>query len=231
VIAYTWDHFVRDPSQPEWLVRFPMVKAAYRAMDTMTAFASQKFGYSLDYYMVAGTDWGDGWGQSELIFSYLYAHTYMHVCKFSLYVHACVYLNVTCICMCVCMCACVSPLYPTLTCTCCFVFRPTGASKRGWTTWDVGAVDAAGPTPGRVAAIVPIVLDAINFVKVMHHQYRSYGNWSFALKDYAAMNFMNKIDNPNTLLMQQEIDPFFYINLGRLTMPKFLVFLFNFNYV
>jgi hypothetical protein len=47
------------------------VKAAYRAMDTMAAFASQQYGYSLDYFMIAG------------------------------------------------------------------------ASKRGWTTWDVGAVDAA----------------------------------------------------------------------------------------
>lgn len=38
----------------------------------------------------------------------------------------------------------------------------TGASKRGWTTWLVGAVDTT-----RVMAIVPIVLDAINFVKVI----------------------------------------------------------------
>jgi PhoPQ-activated pathogenicity-related protein len=36
-----------------------------------------------------------------------------------------------------------------------------GASKRGWTTWLVGAVDST-----RVMAIIPIVLDAINFVKV-----------------------------------------------------------------
>eukprot|EP01031_Cornospumella_fuschlensis_P043603 gene43603-53318_t len=24
IVAYTWDHFLNDPSQPEWLVRFPM---------------------------------------------------------------------------------------------------------------------------------------------------------------------------------------------------------------
>lgn len=40
-------------------------------------------------------------------------------------------------------------------------YSVAGASKRGWTTWDVGAVD-----PNRVKAIVPIVLDAINFVEV-----------------------------------------------------------------
>ena len=36
----------------------------------------------------------------------------------------------------------------------------SGASKRGWTTWDVGAVDQTG----RVTAIAPVVLDAVNFV-------------------------------------------------------------------
>lgn len=95
-------------------------------------------------------------------------------------------------------------------------FSVAGASKRGWTTWMVGAVDAP-----RTVAIIPIVLDAINFVKVMHHQYRSYGNWSFALKDYAQMDFMNKIDDPTTLAMQKLIDPYFYFD--RLTMPKFIV--------
>ncbi|KAJ1417345.1 PqaA type PhoPQ-activated pathogenicity-related protein, partial [Ochromonadaceae sp. CCMP2298] len=101
IIAFTWDHFIKDPTKPEWLLRFPMVKATLRAMDTITAFVKAKFpekDLSLDYYTVSG------------------------------------------------------------------------ASKRGWTTWDVGAVDQTG----RVAAIVPIVLDAINFVEVEHHQYRSY---------------------------------------------------------
>lgn len=98
IIAYTWDHFLNDPTQPNWLVRFPMVKASLRAMDAISEFAANKYpeaGYTLDYYAVSG------------------------------------------------------------------------ASKRGWTTWLVGAVD-----PTRVMLIVPIVLDAVNFVKVEHHQYR-----------------------------------------------------------
>jgi PhoPQ-activated pathogenicity-related protein len=63
---------LKDPSQPEWLLRFPMVKATLRAMDTVTAFMVKKFpemNVQIDYYTIAG------------------------------------------------------------------------ASKRGWTTWDVGAVD------------------------------------------------------------------------------------------
>ena len=147
VIAFTWDHFLNDPSQPEWLLRFPMVKASLRAMDTITDFAAKKFpdkNYQLDYYSVAG------------------------------------------------------------------------ASKRGWTTWDVGAVDG-----GRVQAIIPIVLDAINFVDVMHHQYKSYNGWSFALKDYTEMDIMSRLDSDNMHLLQENVDPYFYKD--RLTMPKLIV--------
>ena len=147
LIAYTWDHFLKDPSQPEWLLRFPMVKASLRAMDTITAFVAQKFpeeNYSLDYYSVMG------------------------------------------------------------------------ASKRGWTTWLVGAVD-----PERVVAIVPIVLDAINFVEVMHHQFRSYGGWSWALNDYYVMNITARFDDPNMALLQEQVDPYWYKE--RLTVPKMVV--------
>jgi PhoPQ-activated pathogenicity-related protein len=147
IIAYTWDHFMKDPSKPEWLVRFPMVKASVKAMDCITEFANKKLAdkkLSLDYYTVAG------------------------------------------------------------------------ASKRGWTTWLVGAVD-----PSRVVGIVPIVLDAINFVDVIHHQYRSYDGWSFALADYLEMDIMSRIDTPQMLLLQQQEDPYFYKD--RLTMPKLVV--------
>jgi PhoPQ-activated pathogenicity-related protein len=116
IIAYTWDHFLRHPDKPEWLVRLPMVKSVLRAMDAMTEFVqSQDLGFTAEFYTVAG------------------------------------------------------------------------ASKRGWTTWLMGAVD-----PDRVMAIVPIVLDAINFVKFSHHQWQSYGGFSFALEDYAHMNITTR---------------------------------------
>lgn len=38
LIAYTWAHFLNDTTQPFWLARLPMVKAAVRALDTLTAF-------------------------------------------------------------------------------------------------------------------------------------------------------------------------------------------------
>lgn len=147
IIAYTWDHFLKDPSQPNWLVRLPMVKAVVRAMDTMTDFVAKKFqaeGYQLDYYVIAG------------------------------------------------------------------------ASKRGWTTWLMGAVD-----PDRVMAIVPIVLDAVNFVKVEHHQFQSYNGWSYALSDYYHMNITARFDSPNMQKLSEIEDPYFYFD--RLTMPKMVV--------
>lgn len=95
-------------------------------------------------------------------------------------------------------------------------FTVAGASKRGWTTWLVGAVD-----PTRVMLIAPIVLDAINFVTVMHHQYRSYGGWSYALQDYVDMNITSRFDDPNMVTLQEMEDPYFY--RSRLTMPKLIV--------
>jgi PhoPQ-activated pathogenicity-related protein len=147
IIAYTWSHFLNNTDQTEWLLRFPMVKASLRAMDTVTDFMKQRYpdeNTDLQYYTVAG------------------------------------------------------------------------ASKRGWTTWDVGAVD-----PTRVVAIVPIVLDAINFVQVMHHQYASYNGWSWALSDYTDMNVMAKLDSPEMKNLAQMVDPYYYRD--RLTMPKLVV--------
>ena len=65
------------------------------------------------------------------------------------------------------------------------------------------------------------MLDAVNFVSVMHHQFRSYGGWSFALSDYYEMNITSRFDSPNMLTLQQVEDPYFYFQ--RLTMPKLVI--------
>jgi PhoPQ-activated pathogenicity-related protein len=149
IIAYTWDHFLKDPSQPNWLVRFPMVKSVLRAMDTVTAFVEQSElkeleGYTPNFYTIAG------------------------------------------------------------------------ASKRGWTTWLVGAVDT-----DRVVAIVPIVLDALNFIKFCHHQFKSYNGWSFALEDYYDEDIFSRLDSDNMQLLAEYEDPYYY--LDRLTMPTLVI--------
>jgi len=92
-----------------------------------------------------------------------------------------------------------------------------GASKRGWTTWTVGVC-----VPDRVVAIVPMVLDELNFVHNIHHHRRAYGGWSFALKDYWRLNFTSKIDLPQTADMMKIIDPInYYDELA--SMPKLVL--------
>ena len=148
IIAFTWDHFLKDPSDPTWLVRFPMVKASLRAMDAVAEWVAQSEAVA------------EGWTASY--------------------------------------------------------FSVAGASKRGWTTWLVGAVD-----PGRVKAIAPIVLDALNFIPFCHHQWKAYGGWSFALSDYYDEDIMDRIDTDNMQTLAELEDPFYY--LERLTMPTMVI--------
>eukprot|EP01112_Ceratiomyxa_fruticulosa_P011099 TRINITY_DN2987_c0_g1_i1.p1 TRINITY_DN2987_c0_g1~~TRINITY_DN2987_c0_g1_i1.p1 ORF type:complete len:496 (+),score=111.08 TRINITY_DN2987_c0_g1_i1:188-1675(+) len=41
MIAYTWWHFLHNTSEPFWLARLPMTKAAVRAMDTVQEFTAK----------------------------------------------------------------------------------------------------------------------------------------------------------------------------------------------
>ena len=88
IIAFTWQHFVNNPTHPEWLLRMPMTKAGVRGLDTLAAFTKT--------------------------------------------------------------------LYPTVHLD---SFAVAGASKRGWNTWTVSAVDK------RVKAAIPIVMDIWNMVR------------------------------------------------------------------
>ena len=110
-----------------------------------------------------------------------------------------------------------------------------GASKRGFTTWAVAAVDP------RVMGIVPIVMDELNFVKNMHHHFRAYGGWSFALDDFFKMNitgeaiqvlkqnliwyllmiFSDMLDDPKFQQMQDMVDVYTYRE--KLLMPKLVI--------
>jgi PhoPQ-activated pathogenicity-related protein len=143
MIAWTWQHFIEHPDEPEWLARLPMTKAMVRGMDTLAAFVKEFVGNDVEQFIIAG------------------------------------------------------------------------ASKRGWTTWTTGAVDK------RIKAMVPLVMDELNFVKNIHHHYRAYGGWSFALNDYYELNFTSHIDDPVVQQMFDIIDP--YVYRDRYTFPKMVV--------
>lgn len=53
IIAYTWDQFART-GDPTWLARFPMTKAAVRAMDTVQEAIKKFNGKEIKSFVVAG---------------------------------------------------------------------------------------------------------------------------------------------------------------------------------
>jgi len=91
-------------------------------------------------------------------------------------------------------------------------FIISGASKRGWTTWTTSSVDA------RVIAIVPVVMDLLNVVENLHHQYQAYGGWTVEFEDYYKMNLTYHLDDAKFQEMMDIVDVYEYSD--KLLMPK-----------
>ena len=97
-------------------------------------------------------------------------------------------------------------------------FVVAGGSKRGWTTWLVGATDS------RVIAIVPLVIDALNSEEITRHHFMAYGFFSPALNDYVEHGlFPDKIGTPEYRAVLDIEDPYVYRHRERLKIPKFLI--------
>jgi len=96
-------------------------------------------------------------------------------------------------------------------------FAVGGASKRGWTTWMVGAMEDP-----RVVGIVPIVAPVANLVPQLNEMWESYGEWSFALQDYLEMNLMGWLNLPRFTEMLDIIDPLSYPQ-AMAKIPKFVI--------
>ena len=94
-------------------------------------------------------------------------------------------------------------------------FAVAGGSKRGWTTWTTAAVDR------RVVAFMPLVIDVLNNEKSIEHQYRAYGFYSPAIKDYEDMHLMNWAGTPRYRALMKIEDPYSY--RARYTVPKFII--------
>jgi len=97
-------------------------------------------------------------------------------------------------------------------------FVVAGGSKRGWTSWLVGAVDP------RVTAIMPAVIDALNSEEITRHHFEAYGFFSPALRDYVNHGlFPHKIGTPEYRAVLRIEDPYQYRDRPRLRIPKFLI--------
>jgi len=94
-------------------------------------------------------------------------------------------------------------------------FVVAGASKRGWTTWTVAAVD------NRVVAIAPLVIDMLNLEASFKHHFEVYGLYADAVGDYTAMGILNWVDTPEFAEIMRITDPYAYRD--RLALPKFLL--------
>ncbi len=97
-------------------------------------------------------------------------------------------------------------------------FVVAGGSKRGWTTWLVGAVDK------RVVAIMPMVIDALNSEAITKHHFEAYGFFSPSLNDYVNHGlFPHKIGTPEYKAVLDIEDPYNYRRRDSLKMPKFMI--------
>lgn len=85
-----------------------------------------------------------------------------------------------------------------------------GASKRGWTTWMVGAVNC--PSCPKIDAIAPIVPIVPNLRVGIHHMWQAFGGFTFAFEDYTEVNITERIDSENMTEMLKIIDPMSYID-------------------
>jgi PhoPQ-activated pathogenicity-related protein len=93
-----------------------------------------------------------------------------------------------------------------------------GGSKRGWTTWLVGAVDK------RVVGIVPIVINVLNVEQTAIHHWRAMGYFSPALQDYVDARLIpDMIGKPGLAGVNLIEDPLNYQDRATMRIPKFVV--------
>lgn len=96
-------------------------------------------------------------------------------------------------------------------------FLITGASKRGWTSWLVGASQDE-----RVAGIAPMVIDTLNLpAQVPHHLEFYRGVPSEEIGDYTVSGMLEMLNTPFGRKLVDLTDPYSYRDLY--TMPKLII--------
>lgn len=95
-------------------------------------------------------------------------------------------------------------------------FVITGASKRGWTTWLVGA-----SKDKRVKGIAPMVIDTLNLAAQIPNQLEAFGKASEQIADYSRTGMLDALKTPAGQKLIQLEDPYSYRDL--LTLPKLII--------
>nr|VFK21411.1 MAG: PhoPQ-activated pathogenicity-related protein [Candidatus Kentron sp. LPFa] len=94
-------------------------------------------------------------------------------------------------------------------------YTATGASKRGWTTWLLGAIDR------RVTAIAPMVIDVLNMARQMEHQRDAWGDFSHEIGDYTERGLQDRLGTSAGEALLSMVDPYRYRRL--LKQPKLII--------
>ncbi|MCK9402682.1 MAG: PhoPQ-activated pathogenicity-related family protein [Chitinophagaceae bacterium] len=94
-------------------------------------------------------------------------------------------------------------------------FVVSGASKRGWTTWLIGANDK------RVTAIAPMVIDMLNMPVSMNYQVKVWNDYSIQIEDYVKLGIVQDLGAGNAADITTMIDPYSYRK--KLTIPKMIL--------
>lgn len=97
-------------------------------------------------------------------------------------------------------------------------FVVAGGSKRGWTTWLVGAVDK------RVVGIIPIVISVLSVEDTAIHHWRAMGYFSPALEDYVNHRLIpDMIGDPDLAGINLIEDPLNYQDRPTMRIPKYVI--------
>jgi PhoPQ-activated pathogenicity-related protein len=100
----------------------------------------------------------------------------------------------------------------------------SGASKRGWTTWMVGAATCTSPGCPNIIGIAPLVPIVPDLHQIIHRQYQSLGGFTFAFVDYKEAGILQIVDEPSFRSIEEITDPGNAVYADRLArLPKYVV--------
>ncbi|MBW3466729.1 PhoPQ-activated pathogenicity-related family protein [Arthrospiribacter ruber] len=95
-------------------------------------------------------------------------------------------------------------------------YMVAGASKRGWTTWTIAAVD------DRVVAMAPVVIDLLNVEESFKHHWKNYGYWAPAVGDYVREEIMEWQGSEEYKRLNEIVEPYSFLEEYK-DIPKLII--------
>lgn len=96
----------------------------------------------------------------------------------------------------------------------------SGASKRGWTTWDVAITRCESCE--KVIAVVPLVPIVPDLNAEMHRMWRAYGGFTWTFDPYTRVNLTEWMGTPELKMISEVVDPIVYLDRVK-EIPKLIV--------